>query len=244
MDAEGDVGFGSRVLGRLWARRNRLVLWALILLCAGWYFRRPLFETNLGVVDAGRVYRSAQPAGVIGDWADRYGFASVLNLRGGSPSDRWYSEEVAATKGRGIDYYDYPMDAGSRPGRRQLLALIDLFSKCRYPLLIHCKKGADRTGLAAVVYLMTVRGEAPERASRGFTLEHAHIPLFGPERLHEPIDGYARWLKARGFGHTPERFREWVMREYDGEDGPRMAASMEPGSRFERGRGASAAGRK
>ena len=45
-----------------------------------------------------------------------------------------------------------------------------------------------------------------------FTLAHGHVPLFGPEHLHEPIDEYASWLRDRGLKHDPERFRGWIER--------------------------------
>ena len=79
---------------------------------------------------------------------------------------------------------------------RELLVLLDLFEHCRYPLLIHCKSGSDRTGLASALYLMSRRGEPPGWAVRGFTLKHGHVPLFGPEHLHEPFREYEAWLKA------------------------------------------------
>ncbi len=100
-----------------------------------------------------------------------------------------------------------------------------MFARCRYPLLIHCKSGADRTGLASGLYLMARRGVDPVRAESAFTLSHAHIPLFGPERLHEPFREYAGWLAANGLDHTPERLLDWVRKEYRADD---PAVAMEP----------------
>ena len=94
--------------------------------------------------------------------------------------------------------------------RRELLTLIDFFDHCQYPLLIHCKAGADRTGLASALYLMIRQDEPPREAIRAFTIYHGHVPLFGTEHLHEPLDEYAQWLDSRGLTHTPARFREWV----------------------------------
>src|SRR5262249_57216146 len=85
--------------------------------------------------------------------------ASVLNLRGGSLADTFYQEEVRVTHALGVDFYDLPMSATRRPSRRELLLLLDLFGRCRYPLLIHCKEGSDRTGLACAPYLMASRGD-------------------------------------------------------------------------------------
>ena len=80
--------------------------------------------------------------------------------------------------------------------------LLDLFDSCRYPLLIHCKSGADRTGLASGLYLMARRGVPPGEALRAFSVLHGHFPIGGPEHLHEPIEEYAAWLRT-GAWPTP-----------------------------------------
>ena len=41
--------------------------------------------------------------------------ASILNLRGGSPSELFYRREVAEATRRGVDFYDLPMSASRRP---------------------------------------------------------------------------------------------------------------------------------
>ncbi len=156
---------------------------------------------------------------------------SILNLRGGKPADSWYADEVKASRESGVAFYDFPLSATRRPTRGELLVLIDTLRSCEYPLLIHCKSGADRTGLASALYLMTRRGVPPDRAEDAFTLEYGHVPLFGPEHLHEPLDEYAAWLAAHGLAHTPERFRDWVRNEYESPDGPADPPPLKPGPR-------------
>ncbi|RUL81172.1 protein tyrosine phosphatase [Tautonia sociabilis] len=197
-------------------------------------FHRPLLLGNVGEVDPGRVYRCAQPKGNLAELLESYRPGSVLNLRGGSYADSWYADEVEATDRLGIDFYDFPMSATRRPSRAELLALIDLLERCRYPLLIHCKSGADRTGLVSGLYLMVVVGRPPEEALEAFSLRYGHVPIGGPERLHEPFEEYRDWLKAEGREHSPERFRSWVDREYRDDDpnAPRTIAPLRPGPRM------------
>jgi hypothetical protein len=183
-----------------------------------WTFRRPWFRGNLGVVDAGRVIRSAQPTSQLPAWIRKYGLRSIFNLRGGGSADWWYDAEVKAARDGGVCFYDWPLSATRRPSRRELLVLIDTLRACPYPLLIHCKSGADRTGLASALYLMMQRGVPPEQAEGAFTLEYGHVPLCGPEHLHEPLREYAAWLAARGLSHSPDRFRGWVKTEYRSPD--------------------------
>jgi protein tyrosine phosphatase (PTP) superfamily phosphohydrolase (DUF442 family) len=183
-----------------------------------WEFRRPWFQGNVGIVDSGRVIRAAQPTSQLSQLVDQYGLKSILNLRGGSPSDPFYESEVKTVRDRGLAFYDLPLSATRRPSRYDLLHLIDIFDRCPYPLLIHCKSGADRTGLASALYLMLNLGESPLQAERAFSLAFGHIALGGPEHLHEPLHEYALWLESNGLVHTAERFRAWVKLEYRSAD--------------------------
>ena len=177
------------------------------------------------------MYRSAQPGPGLDPLIRGLKLAAVLNLAGGSLDKSAYANEVRTTSGLGVDFYDFPMSATRRPSRRELLTLIDLFGRCRYPLLIHCKAGADRTGLASAFYLMSRQGFDPDRAMRAFTVDYGHVPFFGPERLHEPVAEYAEWLKNRGLAHTPERLRHWVETEYRSDEPPAPFRPLRPGPR-------------
>ncbi len=211
-------------------RRLALGLSAVALLTVV-VFQNSLFRGNFGVVDPGRVYRSAQPTSGLPGLIRGRSLSTVLNLRGGSPRDPWYAGEVVACHEAGVAFYDLPMSATSRPGRRELLRLIDLFGSCEYPLLIHCKSGSDRTGLASALYLMVARGLGPEEALGAFTVWYGHVPLLGTQRLHEPFHEYAAWLSSRELAHSPRRFRDWVARDYRSDDPPGETADLRPGPR-------------
>jgi protein tyrosine phosphatase (PTP) superfamily phosphohydrolase (DUF442 family) len=222
-----------------WLRSWKLPLIVVLIgaTTVSWVMRRPLFEKNLGVVDDGLVIRSAQPTSQLADWARRYGLKSVLNLRGGGPGDWWYGNEIKTAKQSAVAYYDLPLSATRRPTRRELLQLIDLLDRCRYPLLIHCKSGADRTGLASALYRMVRRGEPPQSALTSFSIEFGHVPFFGTEHLHEPLQEYAAWLERAGLAHSANRFRTWVRNEYVAVDPPADPPLVHPGPRARRSSG-------
>jgi protein tyrosine phosphatase (PTP) superfamily phosphohydrolase (DUF442 family) len=222
-------------IGRSRSRRHlAMALVLLALVCAVglcWWFRRPWFQGNLGVVDPGLVIRSAQPTTELDRWVRNYQLKSILNLRGGRQEDWWYRAEVRAAEANGLSFYDLPLSATRRPRRHELLKIIDLFQDCPYPLLIHCKSGADRTGLASALYLLVRRAEAPERAEDAFSIEFGHVPFGGSEHLHEPIAEYSAWLKSHHLNHTPERFRGWIKNEYRDDDPSTDAPRLKPGPR-------------
>jgi protein tyrosine phosphatase (PTP) superfamily phosphohydrolase (DUF442 family) len=209
----------------------------VVLACAiglVWEFRRPWFQGNLGIVDPGKVIRTAQPTSQLPQLVKEFHLKSILNLRGGSSADLWYDAEVRTAEKNGLAFYDLPLSATRRPGRHELLRLIDVLERCAYPLLIHCKSGADRTGLASALYRMLKLGEAPEQAEKAFSLEFGHVPLGGPEHLHEPLAEYAQWLVVNQLAHTPERFRGWVKNEYQSADPSSDPPPLKTGPRARR----------
>jgi hypothetical protein len=214
--------------------KTALTLLIVLVMGTCWFFRRPWFLGNLGEVDAGRVLRSAQPTTQLRNLIRDYRIRSILNLRGGSTSDWWYDAEVKASEASGVAFYDFPLSATKRPTRLELLILIDILKACPYPLLIHCKAGADRTGLASALYRMIQRGDPPTQAEGSFSFEFGHIPLGGTEHLHEPLDEYAAWLTARGLVHTPDRFRDWVKNVYEPADVTADPPPYQPGPRLSR----------
>jgi hypothetical protein len=216
------------------ARRLLRIAIAVVLLCAAApasLLLRPLVSINLGTVDPGRVIRAAQPISRLTELIKDHHLASILNLRGGSLKDSWYAAEVQSAAASGVAFFDFPLKPTTRPTRRELLTLIDFFDHCRYPLLIHCKAGADRTGLASALYMMMKKNLPPELAIGAFTIYHGHLPLFGTEHLHEPLDEYAQWLGLKRLPHTPERFREWVRSDYRSADPSAEFSSLSPGPR-------------
>lgn len=216
------------------SRRRRYLglLAGAALLLSAYTFQRPLFYGNFAAVERGRVYRSSQPRGGLEGLIRGYKLATILNLRGGTPAEAFYADELRLTRRYGVDFYDFPMSATRRPNRRELLTLLDLFGRCKYPVLIHCKSGSDRTGLASALYLMAgPRGVAPDRALRAFSLHYGHVGLGGTETLHEPFVEYAGWLKAQRVAHTPGRLRHWVEYEYAGDDTTPGFRPLRPGPR-------------
>lgn len=197
----------------------RLAVVALIVAISTTYlFRNPWFHGNFGVVDDGLVYRSAQPTDGLPALVAEKQIATILNLRGGSSSDPWYTAEVANTRKLGLDFYDLPLVATVRPTRKQLLTVLDVLDRCKYPLLIHCKSGSDRTGLVSALYLMSRKGVDPTTAEGAFSLYYGHVPLLGTRHLHEPLHEYAAWLDARKLTHSADRFRDWVAHDYQADD--------------------------
>ena len=87
---------------------------------------------------------------------------------------------------------------------------------------------------------MVRRAEAPENALSSFSIDYGHIPLFGTERLHEPLQQYAAWLKRAGLAHSRDRFRAWIKNEFVATDPPEDPPLILPGPRARRSGGGEA----
>jgi protein tyrosine/serine phosphatase len=99
------------------------------------------------------MYRSSQPTTYqLRERIQKYGFKTIINLRGypdNSPL-KALEEDVCNEMGVKLIY----VEAFSRkiPDIKTLLALNRVFEDIEYPAMLHCKSGADRAGLASVLY--------------------------------------------------------------------------------------------
>ncbi|MFD1331676.1 tyrosine-protein phosphatase [Methylopila musalis] len=135
---------------------------------------------NFGVVRAGVVYRSWQPSAAdLARFAETYGRGSVINLRGAAPGRDWYDEEKAAVAEHGLTLIDFKMSATKALSPERAQALVTLIAQAPKPVLIHCKAGADRSGLASALYLYAVGDLPADEAARALSLAHGHFPWLG-----------------------------------------------------------------
>ena len=164
-----------------------------------------------GVVEPGRLYRSNHPSpGQMRRAVQAAGIRSIVNLRGhrqNCGSDA-LGREVAAELG--LTHVDAPLESRGAPHKDRLLRLAGLFSELPEPVLIHCKSGADRTGLAAGLWLM-LQGRPVEEAMRQLSWRFGHVSSSKTGILDAFFREYARFTRA----HGPKPFLDWVRDDYD-----------------------------
>lgn len=112
------------------------------------YFR--LSFTNAHWIDA-KVVRTNQPSPRQLAWWKEQGIRTVINLRG--PRDEpYYWLEKDACQNLGLTLVDAPLDSRDAPTVERVEHAKRIFETIEYPVLIHCKSGADRVGLMAALY--------------------------------------------------------------------------------------------
>lgn len=166
-----------------------------------------------------RIWRSAQPSPRDIARLGRQGLKTIVNLRGGRSHGAWQLEKDAAER-LGIDIVDLVLRSREAPDRQTLLGLPAFFARLQYPVLAHCKSGADRAGLFAALYLLVVEGASARRALQELTLLKGHFRYAQTGILDAFIEAYAEEGEKQG-----KSFLDWVREDYDP---ARLTASFRP----------------
>lgn len=166
-------------------RRATLAL-VLCLALPGGYLAHLQSSGNFHAIVEGEAYRSAQPSGAdLVEWTRANGIKSVVNLRGSHPGTPWYDDEVATAAALGLAHYDFGMSASKGLTQAEATSLVALLRDVPKPVLIHCKAGSDRTGLASALYLAG-SGGSEDAAEQQISLRFGHISI--PYTAAWPID--------------------------------------------------------
>jgi protein tyrosine phosphatase (PTP) superfamily phosphohydrolase (DUF442 family) len=166
---------------------------------------------NWGVVEEGRLYRSNHPL----PWQlaaaqRRFGLRSVLNLRGHRQACGSDALGRARAGELGLVHADAPFESRGAPHKDRILRLVELLPTLPEPLLIHCKSGADRTGLIAGIWLL-LQGRSVEAALDQLHWRFGHVAASRTGIL----DAFFREYAAFQAQHGPKPFLDWLRADYD-----------------------------
>lgn len=180
----------------------------LLLLALGLGLYYWLTVDNIHTVISQQVYRSAQlPPDKLKKIIEAQKIKSVMNLRGEAKGQIWYDTELATTNALGIKHFDIHLKAHTKPSPEELRRLVILLQAAPHPVLIHCKGGADRTGLASALILL-LQGKTFEEANRQISWRYYALSRDSVGRLVMPY--YACYLNRNNQVSTQQNFLEWV----------------------------------
>ena len=156
-----------------------------------------------------KAWRAAQPAPHNIAQFKRLGIKTIVNLRGERMSGSYWLE-VAACKRFGIRLENCVMRSRAAPSVEELLAARALFERIEFPMVLHCKSGADRAGLMSVLYMHLVEGQPIEQAAEQLSFKFGHFKQADTGVLDHFIASYIAADRR-----APIAFFDWVQNEYD-----------------------------
>ncbi|NDW53595.1 tyrosine-protein phosphatase [Aliiroseovarius sp. PrR006] len=156
-------------------------------------------------------WRSNQPDPVHFPALQAAGIKTVINLRGESKLSH-YLFEAEACRDYGMTLIDHQMTAYAAKERKVYLDLLDIMERAEKPFLVHCKSGADRTGIASALYLLDQCGATPDEARAQLSLKYAHQRWTKAGILTAMINAYADHHKNDAIS-----IRDWLAQHYDPE---------------------------
>jgi hypothetical protein len=196
-------------------RRLAALLVAALVLPAALEAYRVVFGGNFHTVIAGHAYRCSQPSP---DTLERlittYGIRTVINLRGTCDGLPWYLDECRATHRHNVSQCDINFSANRFPSVGELRELVEVLDRAEYPILLHCRRGADRTGMAAMMVLLLKSDTTLPEARRQLGWRYGHAAVGRGAALDQFAGFYADWLGQTGKQHAPDTFRDWALHHY------------------------------
>lgn len=181
--------------------RIGLACGVVLTLAVGSVYAHSRWTGNFHAVIDGELYRSAQPsAAQLAAWIDQYGIRTVLNLRGENAGRSWYDGEVAASASHAVEHVDFKVKASQVLSEEQATRLIAIMREAKKPLLIHCEAGADRSGLAAALYLAAVAHRGEIEAEAQLSIRYGHIAVWpsGGRRMTDSFEALEPMLGFPG----------------------------------------------
>jgi protein tyrosine/serine phosphatase len=154
-------------------------------------------------------WRAAQPAPHNIRKLARQGVRTILNLRGDRDCGSYYLEREECER-LGIKLIDFQVRSRQAPTVEQIKGAKELFDSIEYPMLMHCKSGADRAGLMSVLYLHLREGVPLPEAQKQLSLRFGHFRQADTGILDRVFDSYLEH-NAR----EPIAFLDWVDKVYD-----------------------------
>ncbi len=156
-----------------------------------------------------RAWRSAQPAPHHIRALKRRGLRTIVNLRGERLCGAYWLEQAVCER-KGIKLINFQVRSRAAPTREEIRAARDLLEQVEYPVLLHCKSGADRVGLMSVLYRVFQEGVPIEEAKKELSLRYGHIRQADTGILDRFFETYLEDNKRQ-----PMPLLEWVDTVYD-----------------------------
>ena len=154
-------------------------------------------------------WRAAQPTPGQIRAMSLQGIKTIINLRGGREHGSWPLEKETCFECR-ITLMEFVLRSRGAPDKQALLDLPAFFDSLTYPVLVHCKSGADRAGLMSALFMLVNERKTAVEAAKQLSYRYGHFRFAKTGILDAFIEDYAKNGEAKGI-----HFMDWVKNYYD-----------------------------
>ena len=163
------------------------------------------------------MYRENQPSPKRIALLAEDGIKTILNLRAESPKGFYLLEEEACQK-HGIKLVNFRVYSRDVHTREKIRAAKALFPTLEYPVMMHCKSGADRTGFMGVLYRHFHMGDSIEQAMEQLSFKYLHIKEGKTGMLDFFFNDYLKYAAQEKEAGRDAEFIDWVVTVYEPAD--------------------------
>ncbi|MEO1425261.1 MAG: protein tyrosine phosphatase [Pseudomonadota bacterium] len=175
-----------------------------------------LFYDNTHTIDPGRLWRTYQPSpDHLKRWHERHQIRTVINLRGETPAGHFILEREACAR-LGMTLVNFKVYSREAPTPKIIHDAAKLFASITYPAIMHCKSGADRAGMMAVLYSFFEMGMPLDKAMAHLSWRYGHVRQGKTGVIDHAFDLYVTHARARGTAlDDKDAFLRWIDDGYD-----------------------------
>lgn len=156
-------------------------------------------------------WRAAQPTPQQFEQAARAGIKTIINLRGGREFGSWPLERQAC-EALGLNLVDFVIRSRGAPDRERIASAKVFFEGLTYPVLAHCKSGADRAGFMSTLYLLIHEKRPLDEALKQLSWKYGHFK-FAKTGI---LDAFFERYRMEGLDKGID-FQTWIETMYDPE---------------------------
>ena len=152
----------------------------MILLVGGayWYFIQVALP-NFHTIRKEVLYRSGQPRGLGLEFVNLYGIRTLINLR--SPDSNGTPEEKAFAAEKGLNFYNFSIGSSAAEIDNAVKRFMAIAAdKSNWPILVHCSRGKERSGVLSAIYRIEYDHWSSEDAleeTYRLGLARGHMPI-------------------------------------------------------------------
>ncbi len=156
-----------------------------------------------------RAWRAAQPTPYQIRRLAHQGIRTIVSLRGGQSYGSLPLEREACVAA-GLHFETFVLKSRAIPSREELRAAQALFERLEYPVLFHCKSGADRAGMMSALFLALAEGAPVAEARKQLSLRYGHFRTGKTGVLDAFFDAY-----EADNPNGEQSLMEWAETKYD-----------------------------